>query len=269
MQHRTMNRRMRWRVSAAVALIALLAGAAAHGTAYVELPDGTRVEGSAIRARPDGEIILTTPLGIRNFAPGRYVRAVAEMPAEFDRARRLLAERQFDEALPLLAQVVREYRFLDWDLRAQRFIARVHEAREQFAEAVQAYERLFEMNSREDESSEVRWGYKNALVRARRFDQVAPLLEEHIRSGDRENAARAQVLRGDLRLAQGNQEEALLDYLRTVILFEAQRQQRPRALLKAAQVLQQRRDARASELLGRLVREFPESPEAARARDMM
>ena len=269
MQHEDRNYGMRWRLAAAMVLVTLLAGGTARGAAYVELPDGTRVEGSAIRARPDGEIILTTPLGVRNFAPGRYRRAVAPMPAEFDRARRLLGDRQFDEALPLLAQVVREYRFLEWDLRAQRFIARIHATREQFSEAVQAYERLFEMSDRKDEASEVRWGYKQALVRDRRFDTVMPLIEEHIRAGEREDAARAQILRGDLRLAQGNQEEALLDYLRTVILFEGQREQQPRALLKAAEVLQQRRDARAAELLGRLVRDFPDSPEAARARQMM
>ena len=62
---------------------ALCIAGSAFAAPHVVLPDGRRVEGSAIRALANGDINLTTPSGIRTFARGSYARAVAEKPAEF------------------------------------------------------------------------------------------------------------------------------------------------------------------------------------------
>ncbi len=61
-------------------------------------------------------------------------------------------------------------------------------------------------------------------------------------------------------LAQGQKNEALLDYLRTVILYEKEASVRPEALFKAAGLLEELRDPRAAELRKKLAEEYPNSP---------
>ena len=83
----------------------------------------------------------------------------------------------------------------------------------------------------------------------------------------RDLAARAQVLRGDLKRKRRQLEPAVQDYLRTVILFENIRDVQPEALYKAGETLEELRDARAKDLFARLQREYPDSKYAARARE--
>jgi TolA-binding protein len=95
---------------------------------------------------------------------------------------------------------------------------------------------------------------------------LEPLLNKLIESGARGDAARAQIMRGDVRMAQNQVEAAALDYLRTVVLFESEQASQPEALLKTAQALEKLRDARAKEMYRTLAAKYPSSPQAAEAR---
>ena len=75
----------------------------------------------------------------------------------------------------------------------------------------------------------------------------------------------AQIMRGDIRQAQGQIEGAVMDYLRTVVLYEAERDAQPEALYKAAEGLDKPRDPRARALYKKLTSEYPSSPYAAKA----
>jgi hypothetical protein len=114
----------------------VLLGASSVPAAYVELADGSRRDGSAIRARSDGAIILTTPNGNVEFTRGQYTKAVADKPADFDKARQLAAQKNFDAALPLLDGIIQNYRFLDWDNNARVVKAQVLSAKGDAAGAV-------------------------------------------------------------------------------------------------------------------------------------
>src|SRR5262245_39835616 len=76
---------------------AICAGSVPVYAAYVELSNGTKIEGTDIRAKSDGEIILTTAQGQRSFIKGQYVRAEADKPADFDKAGQLYQQKSFDE----------------------------------------------------------------------------------------------------------------------------------------------------------------------------
>ena len=94
--------------------------------------------------------------------------------------------------------------------------------------------------------------------------QYAPLradLDDAIATGTRETVAVAQLVRGDLDRLEGKKEDAVMDYLRTVILFEQFKDLQPEALFKAAQAMDDLRDP------GRGVAEaagenYPDSPQA-------
>ncbi len=94
---------------------------------------------------------------------------------------------------------------------------------------------------------------------------MAPLLETLISDGSREEAAVANILRGDLKASQKKLNEAVLDYLRTALLFEAQADANAEALFKAAETLTTLKDRRAKDLYKKLVDKHPDSGYAQKA----
>jgi TolA-binding protein len=104
------------------------------------------------------------------------------------------------------------------------------------------------------------------LLDAKQFEKLEKSLAETIAAGSRADAARAQIMRGDIRAAQNQLELALQDYLRTVVLFKNERASQPEALLKAAQTLEKLRDNRAADMYRKIVEEYSSSPQAATAR---
>ncbi len=253
----------RWLLSAGL-LAACAAPAFAQGP-FVILANDARVDGTDIRARSDGTIILTTAQGQREFARGQYKRAVAARPPEIDRARQLAQQKNYDEALKQLEPVIQNFRFLDWDNQARLLTAQIQALKGDAAAAISSYERLFQAAPDQRKESAVLWGYLSALAEAKLLDKLNPQLDELITKGSRADAARAQVLRGDARMAQGQVEGAVLDYLRTALLFESERAVLPEALFKAAEGLERLRDPRSKDLYRRVAQEFGGTPFAQRA----
>lgn len=247
------------------AAVLLVSGMQAR-SAYVVTIQGQTVEGSDIRAKADGEIILTTPQGTRTFYKGQYTRAVADKPADFDRAKQLIEAGKYDEATKILDDIVLRYRYLEWDSAAMALLPQIYVRKGDFAGAIAAYEKLFASVPKSKEDAEIQWAYRSALLNAKQYDKLNGLLGTVIESGSRPEAAKAQLMRGDLRMAQNQLEPAAYDYLRTVVLFETERDVQPEALFKAAGALEKLRDARAKDLYKKIVADYPNSPFAAQAR---
>lgn len=247
-------------------LLALAAGVSAAGAAVVILPNGNRVEGSDIRASRNGDVVLTTPSGQRTFARGQYTQAIADKPASFDQARALAGQGKHDEAIAMLETIATEFRFLDWDNKALIAIAQIQSGRGNHKQAVEVYDRLFRQSPELKQDATAQWAYRDALLAAGEYDKLLPALDEMISKGSRADAARAQVMRGDVRLAQSQVEAAVMDYLRSAILFESEAATQPEALFKAGQGLEKLRDPRAKEMYRRLVTKYPSSTFAQEAK---
>ncbi len=247
--------------------IGLAAVCAAQAVPRVYLKGGREIDGVSIRAKSDGTIVLTRSDGQQlTLSVEQYDRAEADRPPEYDEAIRLIQAKDYDKAIPLLRKVVDAMRFLTWDERALYAIAKAYEGKGQPADAVKAYEQLFAVNPAAEQGGEPMRGYFEALFAAGRQAVLEPKVDRVIRKGARPDAARAQILRGDMRAAAGRLEEAVLDYLRTVMFFARETAVQPSAYLKTAETLEKLRDNRAREWYKRLVEEFPDSPEAAAAR---
>jgi tetratricopeptide (TPR) repeat protein len=243
----------------------LLAAAGAWGAPYVITMAGERVEGTAIRAKPDGEIVLTVAAGTRSFLKGQYKLAVADKPADYDKARTLFAQGQADEAIKLLEPIVRDYQNLGWDLQALTLLGQVHAKKGNYAAAVENYEKIFERPGADALDNEVRWAYRQALLGAGQHDKLQKILDDLLVKENRADAARAQMMRGDIRAAQNQLEPAVLDYLRTVVFFKDE-PCRAEAMYKAAETLARMRDPRAKEWYKQVIADYPESPFAAQAK---
>lgn len=259
-----MKTRLKSIAIAGVLALAFQFSAAAQNP-FVILPNGTRVEGSDIRARSDGTVTLMTPQGQVTYQKGQYQRAEAARPADYSRALQLAQQKNYDEALRLLATVIQNYRFLGWDNQARALSAQIQVSKGDAAGAVKSFEEFFAGSPDARRDSSVTWAYLSALLSAKQFDKLSLQLDDLIAKGSRTDAARAQVMRGDVKMAQGQVENAVLDYLRSALLFDAEKAVLPEALFKAAEGLEKLRDPRSHDLYRRVAQEFAGTPYAQRA----
>ena len=252
-----------------IGLAAALAVGEAFAAPYVVQKNGKRMEGIAIRALQNGDINLTTLKGIQTFPKGSYVQAVADKPAEFDRAVAALRAGKHDDAIKLLGKIITDYRLLNWDIEASKLLPQALLAKGDAEGAVAAYNKLFALApDLKKTNADAAWGMRQAMLAAKQYPALVRELDAVAAAGSRPDAARAQIMRGDIQLAQNNLEQAAMDFLRTAILFLDVKDPaiQGEAHLKAAQALESLRDPRAKDLYRRLVEKFPSAPQAAQAR---
>lgn len=235
--------------------------------AHVIRADGQREEGSDIRVRPNGEVVLTTATGQRLFAVGQYRQAVADRPADYDQAIQLVEAQKYTEAIPLLNGVVGRLRGLYWDELAGALLLKCQIAIGDGLAAVTSYQRLVAVNPKLAADANIQDAYWQALIAAKQFERVTPLLAGVLAGPSKADAVRAQLARGDLYAAQNRLEEAAMDYLRVALLFpevKSEAEFQATALLKAGETLQKMKDERgAQHCWGELLRLYPRSRAAA------
>ncbi len=241
-------------------LIFLLAAGLADAAPFVINSAGQQVNGTAIQSAADGTVLLTTPNGqTLTFRAGTYRQAFADKPPEMFQVEAMAKSGDLAGAAAILQRVKAQYAFLGWDLRAAQMLARVELAQKHFPAAISEYEALFSTQPQMKKIPAERANYMQALLGAGRIKETSALIDEDIASGSREAAARAQVVRGDMKAAAGQYEEALLDYFRTALLFEDQKVVLPEATYKTAVALKKLNDPRAAEYFQKVIKAFPDS----------
>jgi TolA-binding protein len=256
-----------------IAAALILCGAwapTAEAAPYVVLKAGNRrIDASSIRVRPNGDYVVITPTGQTfDFTRDQVAEAYVDPPPAIRAAADAVREGRYQAAVEPLKDILREYRFLTWDERAAPLLAQAYMGLEEYGQAVRVLEDLFKQapGAKDDEPG---WLYREAMMRAGQTVQLEQELDELIKSGSRDDAARAQIMRGDIDYAAGNFEEAAMDYLRTVVFFKRQTEVLPQATLKTAQALERMRDDRSTEWYQRTVEQFPQTPEAEQARQKL
>jgi len=258
-----------WKVVLVTA--AVMAAAAVQAAPFVILrqPDGTqrRMDGMSISRRANMDVVLTTAEGQFTFTADQVIRAEAAKPDDFDRAQALLEAGNYEESVRMFNDIARRLRGLTWDVRALRQVARAYEAQQNWMGVAETFERIFVDNPDMREQAQVIWPYLDALVATEQMDKLEPMLERLIRTGRPEEAAKAQILRGDIRTRKGLHRDAVMDYLRTVVFYERVQDLMPEALYKTARALEELRDPRAREWYAKLEGQYPQSQYAQQARE--
>ena len=152
------------------------------------------------------------------FRKGQYRRAVADKPRELAQAEKLLKDGKGGQAVALLEKVKAGYRFLAWDQRAIGLLGDYYYGAGKFDEAAAEFQAL------ENPDAAAQEKYRDALIKSGKVGAVLPALEKDIASGSREAAARAYLLRGDLKAAAGDTAGARRDYLKVATFFKAQKE---------------------------------------------
>lgn len=248
-----------------LACAAALAVAALQGQAdQLILKNKSVMEAKSIRFKSSSqEYIVITMEDTTVPVPAKNVeRAVVPKPAGFDIAAASIQAGKYEAAIAPLEKIISETTGLEWDNAARDLLGQALIGKKEARKAVATYKEIIDNVPPERVPLLWRRHYWEALKSAEMFAVLKADLEKVINGGLRDTAALAQLMRGDMYAAQGQKNEALLDYLRTVILYEKVTELQPEALYKAATLLEELRDPRAAELKKKLVQEYGSSPYA-------
>lgn len=232
----------------------------------VILPDGRKMEGTEVRASKDGLVFLTTSAGARMEYP-KGTKVVMDQPADLVKAESLVQKKSFAEAVPVLEKLSEDLRFLGWDVKARKLLAQAYAGAGDGKKAVETYETLMAEFKDMQGDEAVRAGYLRALAAGGETEKIMPLLDNAIRKGTRGEAAQAQLIRGRARLAAGDIEAALYDFMRNARFFKEFKEEAAESAFQAAECLAKMGDAEKAAFYYReVVQEFPDSAFSAQAK---
>ncbi len=231
------------RMSSLIVPVAVAFGFAAAAQTYVVDRNGNRMEGDDIVASAQGDLTIKVGAGTRELKRGQYQYVVTPRPTEVATLERLLAEKRYDNIIANADKVFEKFRFLGWGGRIAAIDATARLAKNDAAGALRVLQQASQPDIAARFADEVTRGRISALIALQRANEAAPLLQQLKSSKDDRVAAFAFLSEGQMLEQQGNKREAMLSYLKTVLLFrdgagvdpeKAQAKARVVALLKEA-----------------------------------
>lgn len=163
-------------------------------------------------------------------------------PAGYDKAVEAVQRGQGAAAINPLTKIVNEYKMLEWDRPAGRYLAEAYLSAGDPQKAYDMAQSIISDDKTAAYKGDLAPAYWQALLKLGKTTQLNNCLSKAATSGDRASSAAAVVMRGDMILAEGGDSEeayrqALRDgYLRVALMYadEECREARAAALAKAA-----------------------------------
>lgn len=246
MKAKLLPRASRARLASLAAVVALLAGSAAAQVAgRITTTEDKAIQGTirwkavakcyvVSTSRPGSAQIIDIEI-----APDKVARVDVPPPKELQQAIQLVQSGKPAGATAVLEKIATEYAMLQWDEPATRWLAEAHLLNNDANAAVKACERVIANRQEAAYLGEMAVTYWQALRKSGKTAKLNDYIEEAIKSGGREAAANALILRGDVLMDQRLPREALKDgYLRVIVLYESLRAVQPEALFKAAKAFE-------------------------------
>jgi hypothetical protein len=165
-----------------------------------------------------------------------------EKPAGFDKAVENVQRGNGAAAIGILSKIVTEYKMLQWDKPAGRYLVEAYIAANNAQKAYDIASGIIREDKDAGWKGELAPAYWQALLKLGKTSQLETLVKKAAISGDRAASAAALVMRGDMILAsEGESPEAfrkaLTDsYLRVMLMYvdEPCREARIQAMQRAA-----------------------------------
>ena len=178
----------------------------------------------------------------KEFKLAEVVSLNVPKPEGYDKAVQMVENGQGASAVGVLSKIVADYRMLQWDKQAGRYLAMAHLAAGNAQKAYEACESVIAEDKSAAYTGDMAAAYWQALLKLGKTEQLEKLLKKAATSGNRAAAAAATVLRGDMIVAASNDapdelKRALRDgYLRVVLMYQDAEcvRERGEAMAKAA-----------------------------------
>ncbi len=231
---------------------------------YIQLKTGEHLEVRAVRALDAGGN-LEFVNGDGTFVLSRRLYDYAEIlcPEDVRAAEKLLIDKQPGKAVEAFAALADKYRFLGWENFCQYNRMRGMVQLNRVEEALALGEKVSAAENHGDQELQNRWRCRRLLAdlyrRLEKTDKALATLRE-IASDcqDDEIALGAYNQEGDILLQRKNPGEALLAYMRPVVMFDREVSGREYALRQVVKLFKEQNDKRGEKFAAMLEKEYPE-----------
>ena len=215
---------------------------------YVVTTQDKKITGTKITANSNGDIDLKTDRGVMSFDRGNYKRAYQPRPNQVKKLIEFFKNKEYDKVIKYAPQVREKYHFLGWgDMIAYVYgMALTRKGKPQ--EAVRAIERGEEVARKF--GTRLKRAKAMAFQKQGKTEDALEILNELIEEGEQGAAAFAFNTKGQIKADQGKKKEAVLEYLKTVLLFKPQdaKNNRRKAKKRAIQLLEEMGDPRVKKI---------------------
>ncbi len=186
---------------------------------YVITSDGRKISGRALIADKQGNLNLDVDGKMKMpFRVGQYKMGFVSKPKEVAALEQLFAEKKYDQVISQAEGVFEKYKFLGWC----NVIASLHADSLLIDNKVAEAKRvLVAANRLAGEQRELLEGSMVKIYIADKdYDKAESVLKRQMSSADEVKAAQAFCLYGEMAEAKGDKKQAVLEYLKVLMLFE-------------------------------------------------
>ena len=186
---------------------------------YVITADNRKISGQALAADAQGNLVLDVDGKLKMpFRVGQYKMGFVSKPKEVAVLEQLFADKKYDQVISQADAVFEKYKFLGWSnviasLHADSLLVdnKISEAKR----VLVAANRLAGEQRELLEASMVK-----IYIADKDFDKADSVLKRQMVSADEVKAAQAFCLFGEMAEAKGDKKQAVLEYLKVLMLFE-------------------------------------------------
>lgn len=242
-------------ITGLLAVAILLTGsrlsAQAKPTCFVVDNTGNRIPGVNITAEENGDLVLQPDASgkiKRPFKAGSYRYAFIPKPTEVTELEKLAETKKYADLLKAAPPVFNKYRSLGWSYVIAALQVEALLADDKVSEA----KRIFQEGARFP--GEFREKMENAeiliLVASKDYDRADERLKRQMLNADEQVAAQAFCLRGMVAEARGDKKQAILEYMKPLMLFDAKKGGEYRSVAKknAVRLMQELNDPRVGKI---------------------
>lgn len=212
---------------------------------YVVRADGSKMKGKDLTADEKGNLLLIVDDKLKMpFRVGSYKYGFIPKPKEVAALEKLFEEKNYDGIIKAASAVFEKYKYLGWSnviaaTEAEAYLAqgKTNEARKVISAAARI-------------GGEYREKLNGSIVKLyiadKDFDKAEAILKAQLRNADEQLAAQAFCLLGELAEARDDKKQAVLEYLKVLMLFEGKSVSDVRALAKsrALKLMREMKDPR-------------------------
>ncbi len=227
--------------------------------------EGAAAKGIFVKADPNGDLWIKVGQVQQKVKAVDYSYArLKDKPKDVDAAEKVLASKNFAKAAADFAALYEKYRFVGYDVLCIWGESSALAAQGKKPEAIARLKALDKYELVDDEKAteffDSRKLLANLYIDESKFDDALAILGELGQANDDDMATFGFNSRGSILLKQGKKKDAVLMFLRTVLLFPVENKERPKALVLVANTLKEMQDNRGGIFAEMLKSEYPGNP---------
>ncbi len=194
------------------------AGAVWAQGAYVIDGQGNRIQGQDIIVKQNGDLELKIGNATRGFRSGSYKYAFVPKPNDVVLLEKALEQERFDVIVQQAPRIFENFKFVGWGGRIAYLEGSAYLEQKNYQKALDVFQNGERYAG--PQMDQIMRGKVRAYLALDRAKDATPLLETLRKAEAPEIAAFAFNASGQLLEKQGKNKEAVLQYLKAVLLFE-------------------------------------------------